>query len=272
MNRIHSLAIRRPLTFSLAITFFFILLVLISSIVVGKVWAGNTSGWYAGSTVGRLISILILLAILWRLGWLHSAGFTKPGGWRTWFILLILLQYAMLISAYAMTGSVSFGYSDAVLTESAAVFILLHAFLEEISFRGLVLHSLVRAWDGTNRGLLRSVLVSSLFYAGYHILYLAGEPPAIVLGRIVVAFLLGILFGALVLREKSIYPAAYFHGILNIAGYMNLTSTGLEGTPSSWLLLSWFLLPLALYGLYLLRRLPATFAPSTRLIESHERV
>jgi membrane protease YdiL (CAAX protease family) len=272
MKRINSFAIRRPLAFSFTITFIFILLVLISSIAVGRIWHANTSGWYFGSTIGRLLSIVILLAMVWRLGWLHSAGFTKPGGWRTWFILLILLQYAMLISAYIMTGSVSFGYSDAVLTGTAAVFILLHAFLEEISFRGLVLHSLVRAWGDTERGLFRSVLVSSLFYAGYHILYLAGEPPAIVLGRIVVAFLLGILFGSLVLREKSIYPAAFFHGMLNVAGYLNLTSNGVEGTTSSWLLLSLCLLPLALYGFYLLRGLAATVAPPTRLIESHERV
>lgn len=259
MNRIHSLAIRHPLAFSLVITLFFILLLLISSIVVGRVWTGNTTDWYVGSMIARLVSILMLLAVLWRLGWLHSAGFTKPGGWRTWFILLILLQYAMVISAYVITGSVSFGYSDAVLTGIATVFIMLHAFLEEISFRGLVLQSLVSTWGGTDRGLFRSVIVSSLFYAGYHILYLAGEPLAIVLGRIVVAFLLGILFGALVLREKSIYPAAFFHGTLNVAGYLNLTSTGVEGTPSSWLLLSLSLLPLALYGLYLLRTLTPPF-------------
>jgi membrane protease YdiL (CAAX protease family) len=86
----------------------------------------------------------------------------------------------MMISADIMTGSISFGYTDAVLTVTATVFIMLHAFLEEISFRGLVMHNLVRAWGSTERGVLRSVLVSSLFYAGYHILYLAGEPPDVV--------------------------------------------------------------------------------------------
>jgi membrane protease YdiL (CAAX protease family) len=136
----------------------------------------------------------------------------------------------MMISAYVMTGRVRFGYSDAVLTGTAIVFIMLHAFLEEISFRGLVLHGLVRAGSDADLGVFRSVLVSSLLYAGYHLLYLAGEPPAIVLGRIVVAFLLGILFGALVLKSGSIYPAAFFHGMWNVAGYLNLTSSGVEGT------------------------------------------
>jgi membrane protease YdiL (CAAX protease family) len=272
MKLVKYLAIHRPLAFSLAITFLFILLVLISSIVVGRMAPAETLGWYFDSAIGRLVSILILLSVLWRLGWLHSAGFTRPGGWRTWFILLILLQYAVVISAYIMTGRVSFGYSDAVLTGSAIVFIMLHAVLEEIAFRGLILHGLVRARGGSSQSLFRSVPGSSLFYAGYHILYITGEPPAIVLGRMLVAFLLGILFGALVLRSGSIYPAAFFHGMLNGAGYLNLTSGGVEGTLSSWLLLSLSLLPLALFGLYLLRGLTETLTASTRLVEHHERI
>jgi hypothetical protein len=60
--------------------------------------------------------------------------------------------------------------------------------------------------------------------------------------------------------------------MLNVAGYLNIISTAVEGKTSSWLLLSLFMLPLALYGLYLLRGLAATFASSTRLVESHEGV
>jgi membrane protease YdiL (CAAX protease family) len=68
--------------------------------------------------------------------------------------------------------------------------------------------------------------------------------------------LLGILFGALVLRSNSIYPAVIFHGLLNLAGYLNLTSNATEGTPSAWLLLSLAMIPLAGLGLYMLRGLP----------------
>jgi membrane protease YdiL (CAAX protease family) len=70
------------------------------------------------------------------------------------------------------------------------------------------------------------------------------------------AFLLGILLGALVLRGKSIYPAAVLHGVLNLAGYLNLTSNATQGTPSGWLLLSLAMIPLAGLGLYMLRGLP----------------
>lgn len=272
MPRIKSLAEGHALIFSLAITFIFLLLVLISSIVVGRMWHANTSGWYIGSTIGRLVSILILLFIVARLSWSRSAGFASPGNLRTWLILLVPLVYSVATSAYAMTGNFDFSGSDPGLTTVAVPFILSHSFLEEVVFRGLILHALVRAWGATNPGIVKSALVSALFFGGYHILYLAGEPLPVVLVRIVFSTLLGIVFAAFVLRGESIYPAAFVHGILNLAGYLNLTSNGLEGTTSSWLWMSLFTLPLALYGLYLLRGLTATFAPSTRLVESHERV
>jgi hypothetical protein len=44
--------------------------------------------------------------------------------------------------------------------------------------------------------------------------------------------------------------------ILNLAGYLNLGSNATDGTPFGWLLLSLGMIPLAVYGLYLLRSLP----------------
>lgn len=261
-TKIRSLAERHPLSFGLAITFVFILLVLISSIMVGRIWPPETAGWYLGSLIGRLVSIFILLFMLARLDWMNSVGFTGLGHLQTWFILLLPLAYSIASSAYAMTGNFDFSYSDPGLTTVAVPFIISHTFLEEVVFRGLVLHAFARAWGATSRGIVRSVPVSSLFFGGYHILYLAGEPLAVVLARIVFSTLLGILFGAFVLRGESIYPAATFHGILNLAGYLNLTSNGVEGTTSSWLLTSLFMVPLAFYGLHLLLGLPRSLAPA----------
>lgn len=254
MNRIKRLADGFPVSFGFAITFVFILLVLITSILVGARWPGETTGWYMGSTIGRLISIFILLMLLSRLGWLGSAGFTRLGAWQTWLIILLLLAYAIFISAYSMTGNLDFRLSDPALTAAVAAFIMTAAFMEEVAFRGLILHGFVRAWGGTNRGLAKSVLVSSLFFGGMHIVnILGGQPLPEALLQSVEAFLLGVFLGALVLYSRSIYPAAFFHGILNLAGYLNLTANAAEGTPSSWLMLSLLMIPLALLGLYALR-------------------
>lgn len=250
-SRMSRFAAQRPLVFALAITLLFIALVLVSSVIVNARWPAETPGWYLGSTLGRLVSIFVMLLLVWRLGWLSSAGFTRPGVLRTWLISLLLLAYALAASAYALTGNFDFGFSDPLLAGTASIFILAHAFLEEAAFRGLILHGFVRVWGSTKRGLMKGLLVSTLFFGGMHLVYLAGEPLSIVLGRVWVASLLGILLGALVLGGKSIYPAVFFHGVLNLGGYLNLTSNGVEGTPVAWLLMGLFLLPLAVLSLYL---------------------
>src|SRR5690606_8722975 len=177
------------------------------SITANAKLLGGTPGWYIDSMFARLGSIIILLFILSPLGRLHSTGFTRLGQPRAWLSLLTLLALSIRVSTYAMTGNLEFGFSDPILTSLAALFLLAHAFLEEVTFRGLLLHGLVRAWGNDNRGLIKSVLASSLFFGGYHILYLAGESLSVVLPRIIFSILLGIVLGVFVLRGKSIYPA-----------------------------------------------------------------
>ena len=247
---------------------------LISSIVVARIWQANTSGWYIGSTI-------------WQAGFHHHPAIhCCPAGLAAFSRIYLAGEFTNLAHPPDAAG-------------------LLHCYLSPRD-DGELRFQLFRS--GTNRlrrpvhyqpclpgggclsrisisarvlsatGALQilasaqSVLASSLFFGGYHILYLAGEPLPVVLARIVFSTLLGIVFGAFVLRGESIYPAAIFHGILNMAGYLNLASNGVEGTTSSWLWMSLFILPLALSGVYLLRGLTATFTPSTPLIESRERV
>lgn len=255
MNRIKRLATESPLAFGFAVTFIFILLTIIPAIVVSALWAGDTTEWYIGSAVARLVSIFILLMLLSLLGWSRSAGFTRLGSWQAWLITLLALVYIIPVSASAMTGNLDFSLSDPALAISATVFIMGHAFLEETTFRGLVLHAFVQAWGNTDRGLMKGILFSSLLFGGYHLIYIIGEPPPVVLLRVVVGFALGIFYAALVLSGRSIYPAAFSHGALNLAAYLNLTANNAEGTASGWLLVSLFMVPLALLGLYILRGL-----------------
>ncbi len=274
MNKIETLAARRPLAWAFWVTLIGILMVLASAILVGASWPGETRGWYIASAIGRLAAIIILLLVLVRLKWLSSAGFTRLAGWRTWLILLLPLAYSIAVSTYTLTGNFDLRVSNLGLAGLAAVFLMAHAFLEEVAFRGLILHGLVRAWGDTGRGPLKSVLVSALFFGAMHIVYLAGEPVAVVLSRIIVASWLGIFLGALVLHGNSIYPAAFFHGLLNLAGYLNLTSNAAQGAPSAWLLLSLWMLLVALLGWVLLVTASQRVSPlvTERLVETRERL
>jgi uncharacterized protein len=261
MDAIKSLVTKRPFIFALLASFTFILMVLVSSVVANAAGDAETHKWYLSNTIGRLASIFILLLPLWRLGWLSSCGFTRVGKGRTWLMLIFPLAYSIAASALAMTGRLAFSFSDPALTGLAAIFILTHAFLEEVAFRGWIMQSFARAWSSTKHGLIKSVLVSSFYFGAMHIIYLAGEPLPVVLLRIVASFLLGIIFAALVWSGESIYPAAFFHGLLNLIGYLNLVGRDIQPGPSSWLLLSLSIIPIAVFYLYLLSNLVRKSAP-----------
>ena len=257
MNKIKWLATDHPLAFAMIATLVFILMVIVSS-VLGAAWPGEPYGQYIGGVIGRGISSAILLVALSRLGWLRPAGFTRPGRSPAWLISLLLLAYWIPVSAYAVTRNFDFGISDPELLGLLTLFFLAHGFLEEVAFRGLILYAFVRVWGSTAPGMIKSVLVSALFFGGMHGIYiLSGTPLTALPLQMVETFFLGIFLGVLVLRGSSIYPAVFFHGIVNLAGFLNLLANSFDGIPpSAWLLLSLLMLPLAIFGIYLLRDVP----------------
>jgi len=78
MNKLKQLSTASALGFGLAVTLASILMVIISSVLANRAPAGSQE-WYVAGTIGRVVSILLLVALLARLGWLHAAGLTRPG-------------------------------------------------------------------------------------------------------------------------------------------------------------------------------------------------
>jgi membrane protease YdiL (CAAX protease family) len=251
MDRFKQFATAHPLAFGLQVAVVYILMLFVSA-MLGVLLPGEETYGQIGGIIGRVASITVLLALLFRLGWLRPAGFTRLGRRQTWLLILLPLVYSIAVSAYAMTGNLDFRFSGAAPSGPVTLFILIAAFLEEVAFRGLILQAFVRGWGSTNRGLIKSVLISSLLFGAMHILdFLGGRPLPGVLLQSMEAFLLGIWLATLVLSGKSIYPAALFHAVFNLAAYLSFN--GSEPAPSFWLLLSILMFPLALYGIYLLR-------------------
>jgi membrane protease YdiL (CAAX protease family) len=250
MKRFERFANEHPVTFGLVCIVIYILMLIISAIL-GNLWPGEEIYGQPGNMLGRLISIAILLVLLSRLGWLRSAGLMTFGNSGIWVISVLLLAYSVAGYMVALTGN--FGFSISTPSVLVTSFILAQSFMEEIVFRGLILRALVRAWGSTRIGINKSILVSALFFCSIHVFdFLSGRPLSAVLLQSLEAFFLGIALGALVLSGKSIYPAAFFHSILNLGAYLIFAYRGLEPSSASWLLLSLVMVPPAIFGLYFL--------------------
>jgi len=254
MQKINSFANEHPILFGLIATIVFLLMLIVSAIL-GNVWPGEEAYGQPGGILGRLISVAIVLAVVSRLGWLRPAGFTSFGSWQAWLLSILFLVYVIPVSAYVLTGGFSVPISRGVPSGMVILFILISAFLEEVVFRGLILGGLVYAWGSTNRGVIKSILVSSLLFCSIHLLdFLGGRLFLAVFLQSLEAFFLGVILAVLVIRGKSIYPAFFFHGLLNIGAYLSFSYKGLEPSPASWLSLSLMMLLPALFGMYLLRK------------------
>jgi membrane protease YdiL (CAAX protease family) len=214
-----------------------------------------------------MIAIAILLTLLWRLGWLRAAGLARFGRRPVWLAMLLLVPYVILVPLFALTGRLDLPAALPALAGPAVLFYLAHAFLEEIVFRGLILLALVQAWGRGTRGFVKSLVVSSLFFAAMHLLnVLGGNSLPLVLLQSAGAFFLGIAFAALVLAGGSVYPAALLHGAANAAAYLSLTATPEAATTASaWLLQSALMVPLAAVGLAILRGMGRPESISWRL-------
>jgi membrane protease YdiL (CAAX protease family) len=253
MNRFKRLATESPTAFGFVITLAFMVLTIVSAVFANR-WEAETQNWYISNTIGRLVSIGILMALVSGLGWLNSAGFTRPGRWQIWLLVPVLLAYGMIASSYAFTDTLATNIPGSAIISSMGLFLISHALYEEVAFRGLVMPAFLNKWGGTTSGTIKAVVVSSLFFAAMHLVnVLGGNPLPVVMLQAAGGFFLGILFGGLVVSGRSIYPAVLLHGLLNIASNLNLVENSSAGTdPSAWMLQSLLMIPLAVFGLYVL--------------------
>lgn len=258
MKALLRLATRRPALFCLLISLLVLVFYTVTAILASVV-TEDRAGYEQVEAIGRLAASLFFLYMLWRFGWLESAGVSKRGTLAAWGIALIVLAYDLVTTSYALFGSVALpGLSDPVGSTSVAVNALMTGPLEEIPFRGMVLYAFMRLWGDSRRGVIKAVLTSSLLFGGMHIIHiLLGRPVPQAMLVVVGAFLSGITYAAFVLRWKTLWTAVVLHGVTNAVVAMRALETpGFAEMVSGLGLMIALQLPLVVYGVYLIYRVP----------------
>lgn len=182
---------------------FFVWMILHGSIVLLSRYLAQWTSW--ATPLGLLISTAPLVAWLVIKGTHATVGLQKARPYslrkRLPFLLLLLPVVYNLIC-----GS---GTLPSWLTICT---VCLGAFLEEVVFRGVILHFL-RRW-----GDVLAILVSAALFALAHMLNQGGIDPY----QVIFAFAAGIAFAGLTLCSGSLFPAMEIHLLVNLtAGDMN---------------------------------------------------
>ncbi len=264
MQRIERFATVRPLLF--------VILATVAWIVI----AGSTAYLAASAlhlpltddlaqSLGTLAATACLVLVMWRWGWLRSAGMTVLGSGRLWLLTAGLTVFVIVANqlgffrevALHLSASWGTGEAQAILRRQVVV-----GFVEETLFRGFLLYALVRVWGNTRRGLLAALTIPALIFGLTHILQrLIGNPLDDTLMTMLNAFIGGLWYGALVLLGGSIWPVVLLHAAGNASVQIVAASLpGFDPSAADYALATVADLPLVVAGLWLLlRKAPGSF-------------
>lgn len=191
-------------------------------------------GQFTQGMVHHLLNALVLTPFLLRLPkgktsypqYLRDIGLTRV---RPFFRLVLLALSCYLILALCQAaGSIVFrlfeGYpltwrfirqvfdlSGDLPPGSAALLVTIPSLLEELAFRGIILTTFLNQYSER-----RAIVFSSLGFGLIHLLNLTmGREWIWVLGQVVWAFCIGLFYGYVFVRTKSLVPSMLVHYLSN---------------------------------------------------------
>jgi membrane protease YdiL (CAAX protease family) len=135
---------------------------------------------------------------------------------------------------------------------------------EEVFFRGLVLHGLVRAWAGTRTGVVASVVLTALLFAALHStqVFTNDLSRSAALLLTLQTLIVSIWWGALVVVGGSLWPAVLLHFAGNaVVAVQGLVAPLVQPELLAYQRSLWLSIPLGLVGIGLLARVVRRPAP-----------
>lgn len=242
MNRTH-FAENHPYAFSILLVALIVGVNILVGILITLLNLENESPVYL---ISDTILAIIAAAMLTRMGWWRTSGLRappRPGDlWLYWLPLLPVLEnLAGGITPLPLSSIILFFFIA-----------LLAGLVEEIYFRGLILHALA------TRGVWRAVILSSILFGLLHSLnILFGWSPQVVLQQIAVAIAIGFVYAALVLRTGVIWPTMLLHFATDFAGFLaqgRVIPPETTVSAASWVVAGIFFVIFIAYGVVVLVR------------------
>lgn len=153
---------------------------------------------------------IFLLALYLEMG--RKSSFSRYGfvsmNAIPWKMTLFLMPMAIIATANLWSGVVQrFKMSETIFYIISMIAI---GFIEEILFRGFLLHALL------NRSVKTAIIISSLTFGLGHIVNLVnGSDFTATFLQIIYACSIGLMLSVFVIRIGNIIPCCIFHGVFN---------------------------------------------------------
>ncbi len=173
-----------------------------------------------------------------------------------WFLLLFPL-YLVLLNISTMDALPQ--HMGSLNISILIVYAISIGFAEELSIRGFLQSYFIKRFGTTKKAIVQSIFAAALFFGLIHLLNfdkgIYGE-----LSQVGFALFIGLMFGALLVITKRIYPLIILHSIIDFFGKLDATGLPVQeksGAPmvlENAIFISVLALPCLVYALILLKR------------------
>jgi membrane protease YdiL (CAAX protease family) len=272
MNRLKTLSFQHPVLFSVIIIVFSVIFTEIRLEKYFKSYIGIQSASYLTGILEQGLCSIILVALISSIGLLKSAGFTKLNEWRQLWLGWPILLLSILNGWSVFNGTMLIDTTKPGLIILYALLFLSIGLFEEILFRGVVLIVMLQKWGSSQKGVYQSVIISNLIFGLVHItnFFMGRYSLLAATVQTVYAVFIGVFFAACLLRNNSIWPVILLHAVFNMCGNLNEIAAGGDFDFERVFQPTWgdalssiiVMLPLLIYGLFILRKVETTNQPS----------
>lgn len=173
-------------------------------------------------SIGRLLSSIVIVLFYKQILNLKSFGMKKENFFRG--ILMGILMLFIIIGNVAIVIDDLSEYTIIMPSLYLIIMVIIEqifvGIFEEFLFRGLILNTLLEKTKHLQyKGMIWSLLISSLLFGLVHLLNLFDNPEEInsTIAQTVGSIFIGVFLGALYLRCKNIWVVVFYHTLIDIA-------------------------------------------------------
>ncbi|PRY20113.1 membrane protease YdiL (CAAX protease family) [Aliiruegeria haliotis] len=216
----------RPIATSLVVVAGYFTILAAPAIRSSQAFGGDPSRSPQQAPIDQLVTEILLaasaVAIVFLLGWARQARLTSRPAWSGfWYVLvptmitLVMFGAAVLI---ASQGEADFSaLISSGLPQSILLLVLFVGVFEEVLFRGILLHGFE-----LRIGPVAALFASSfVFGISHYVNWINGQSLAATHPQVIHAGLSGILYGAIALRTRSVWPGVLLHALWDFVVTMN---------------------------------------------------
>ena len=255
MSNLKSFLTKHPVLSVLSLAISWLVLIMIFAGIAARL-LNKEFGDRTTSFIGHLAGIICVFILIWRLGWLKGAGITQFGTYQTWLIAIIGTVYFALASLYSFYGKPAFDFSNLFNLSSSGGLITTQTVVcidEEMFFRGTILYILVQSWGNTQKGIFGSVILMSVIFALFHIVWFISSGISLATALLLAeTTIISIWWAAMVLKGGSIWPAFLAHFVVNtVVALQGVSESMINPELQVYIKLLLFSLPLGIIGFWL---------------------